>query len=495
MHSKSKLLALAISVASISACGSSSNNEQINQPPIEDIATEYQGVWVSSAYADVLNIKNNSVEYYKYTSDYCILQVSFDELSTSELARSVELSENSNTLSWIAGYGTQDFGAPSRELIKQNSMPASCQNNVFSSETTLNNTQWFNLYSQIMQEYYVDFSRMNVDWQQLSYDLSLNITPNINTLYEAIFQSFNSLQDGHNSFEDAGGTLIKVLAKPTHTMNLIEEYANDNGLPFPFDASALSASQIEVIENYIEDALETEQDIILSYANTSAKQDPSEQISWFTIDDIGYLRIDAMTGYSTQSADSDDLAQTTSALNNLNSAIDTVLTDFSETTGLIIDIRSNGGGNDYISLAIASRFTSAEFVAYKKYARDGNSTTEPKLAIIEPSLDVQYTEKPIVLLVSEETASAAEVFALTMSQLGTVTLVGQATQGIFSDVLEFALPNGRQLGISNEVYLTPNDVWLEGTGVPVNVEVVHFSKNDRDTGIDSGIENALTILQ
>ncbi len=494
MHSKYKLLALAISVATISAC-SNSKNEQINQPPIEDIAVEYQGVWVSSAYADVLNVKNDSVEYYKYTSDYCILQDSFDGLSTSDLARSVELSENNDALRWIAGYGTQEFGAPSRELVKQNSMPASCQNNVFSSESTLDNTEWFNLYSQIMQEYYVDFSRMNVDWQQLSYDLSLNITPNINTLYEAIFQSFISLQDGHNSFEDAQGTLIKVLAKPTHFMNLIEEYANENGLAFPLDASALSASQIDAIENYIDDALEIEQDIILSYANTSIKQDPSEQISWFAIDDIGYLRIDAMTGYSTQSDDSDDLAQTTSSLNNLNSAIDKVLTDFSETTGLIIDIRSNGGGNDYISLTIASRFTNAEFVAYKKYARDGNSTTEPQLAIVEPSLDIQYTEKPIVLLVSEETASAAEVFALTMSQLSTVTLVGQATQGIFSDVLEFALPNGRQLGISNEVYLTPSDVWLEGTGVPVNVEVEYFSKNDRDSGIDSGIENALAILQ
>ena len=75
-----------------------------------------------------------------------------------------------------------------------------------------------------------------------------------------------------------------------------------------------------------------------------------------------------------------------------------------------------------------------------------------------------------------------------------VTVIGTATQGIFSDVLEWVLPGGHALGLSNEVYLSADDVWYEGSGIPVDIEVPNFSKSDRESGQDSGIEAALTTL-
>jgi C-terminal processing protease CtpA/Prc len=292
----------------------------------------------------------------------------------------------------------------------------------------------------------------------------------------------------------ADGTLIKVLGKQTHTMDLIEEYALDNNLSYPLQANELSASQIAAIEAYIENNLTIEQAIVLDYATTEVKQDDSEQITWFGIDNIGYVRIDSMTNYSSVSDDEDDLAHTTSALENLNNALDQVLTDLSDTQGLIIDIRGNGGGNDYISLAIAGRFAVTDYVGYKKYARDGSGVTDTREAIIQPTSMVSYTNKPLVLLVSAETASAAEAFTLAMLPNDQVTVIGTATQGIFSDVLEWMLPGGHALGLSNEVYLSADDIWYEGSGIPVDIEVPNFSKSDRESGQDSGIEAALTTL-
>ena len=483
----------------LTACGSNNSKEQANQnnggnPSGSTISAAYQGVWVASGYADVLEVTHNSVNYYKYSSDYCVLQASFDGITTAELNRSVSLNEDETALRWIAGYGTDTFGAPARELSKESAIPASCQSGVLTESSSLSNQDLFALYSQIMQEYYVDFDRMDVDWPQLTYNLSLPVTNDINTLYEAIYSSYVVLQDGHNSMTAADGTLIKVLGKQTHTMDLIEEYAMDNSLSYPLQANELSASQIAAIEAYIENNLNIEQAIVLDYATTEVKQDDSEQITWFGIDNIGYVRIDSMTNYSSVSDDEDDLAHTTSALENLNNALDQVLTDLSDTQGLIIDIRGNGGGNDYISLASASRFAVTDYVGYKKYARDGNGITDTREAIIQPTSMVSYTNKPLVLLVSAETASAAEAFTLAMLPNDQVTVIGTATQGIFSDVLEWVLPGGHALGLSNEVYLSADDVWYEGSGIPVDIEVPNFSKSDRESGQDSGIEAALTTL-
>jgi len=73
--------------------------------------------------------------------------------------------------------------------------------------------------------------------------------------------------------------------------------------------------------------------------------------------------------------------------------------------------------------------------------------------------------------------------------------VGEATHGIFSDIMQWVLPGEHELGISNEVYLSPDDEWYEGVGVPVDVNVPFFSLSDRTQGVDSAIDAALEVLQ
>lgn len=491
-------IAVAASLCLVTACGSNNSKKQVDhnqQPDTPDIAVAYQGSWQANGYGMALQVGDDNAKLYMYTSDYCLLQQDFGSLNTADLKRNVRLSNDKNSLNWYAGTGTANFGAPGIDFEKQTTLPNACLGEVLTPNSSLDNGELFALYSQIMEEYYVDFSRMNVDWSALAFELSTSITGNINTLYEAIYQSFIALQDGHNTFESSQGLNIQVLGKPTHVMTLIEEYADANGLTYPLEESELTPAIIADINAYVENTIVQERLITEGYATSNIQRDQSELVSWFTIEGIGYLRIDAMTGYSTVDEEEDDLARITSSLNNINAALDEALHDLSNTDGLILDIRTNGGGNDYISLAIASRFTDTDFIGYKKYARDGNSVTETKVVTIEPTDQPRYTNKPVVLLTSTDTASAAETLAMSLAQLDTVHIVGEATQGIFSDKLEWILPGNYVLALSNEFYLTADNEWLEGQGVPVDDYSPYFTPFARNNQQDPAVLRALAMLE
>jgi carboxyl-terminal processing protease len=50
--------------------------------------------------------------------------------------------------------------------------------------------------------------------------------------------------------------------------------------------------------------------------------------------------------------------------------------------------------------------------------------------------------KQVVLITNDRTVSAADVFALMMSELPNVTIIGEPTNGSYSDIYSKKLPNG-----------------------------------------------------
>ena len=93
-------------------------------------------------------------------------------------------------------------------------------------------------------------------------------------------------------------------------------------------------------------------------------------------------------------------------------------------------------------------------------------------------------------MTSSSTSSAAEIFAMSMRQRANTVLVGEATAGGFSDGLNKSLPHGTIFSLSNEFYLTPDNEEFEGVGVPVDIEQAFFTLEQREQGIDVGLEKA-----
>ena len=495
-------LGLSLLAASVIAgCGSS--NDPININPtasLEDpISEEYQGNWIAPGYGLSIAIGNDSAAIYQYTSDYCFVMGIETEVDTLSLERLLRKTDSANTLEWYSGTGTDTFGPPGYRFNKADALPQACETGPITIdenyESSFDSVELFAMYTQIFEEYYVDFERMGVNWSDVVQTTGAELTTNSNSeaLFAAMAYALEPLADGHNYVISPQGLEYKVTTKQTMLERLVEEFANDNSLSYPISGDDVTTALLAQLESYILNNLTLQWQIVANYAQDSSdvKSTENDAIRWFQNEGLGYLFIGSMHGFA-ESTD-DELTFNRNTLAAVDAALDEALTDLKDVEGLIIDVRTNDGGFDYVSMAIASRFAQEEFHAFSKQARDGNSRTELLDINIAPRSEINYLG-PIVVLTSASTVSAAETFTMIMDQIPNVTLIGEATHGAFSNVLEWTLPNGFNIGMSNEFYLTPDGVWYEGTGIPVDIEVPFFTREQREQGVDLGIETAAAHL-
>ncbi|WP_374324072.1 S41 family peptidase [Streptomyces sp. AP-93] len=96
---------------------------------------------------------------------------------------------------------------------------------------------------------------------------------------------------------------------------------------------------------------------------------------------------------------------------------------------------------------------------------------------------------------TRDTESAGETFTLAlMERPGRPMRIGRPTQGVFSDVLGRALPNGWKLGLPNEQFLTRTGKTFDGPGIPAYVTTPVFTQEEFDAHRDSAFTAALRRL-
>lgn len=493
-----KKLAMVVMAVALSACGGSKDTSNIN---ISAINNDYKGSWVAQDKGLVIDITQSAFNIYRFTSDYCLVEDSYENVSNDDINQILNLANDKNSLYWFGGFGPQDIQAPGFTLLKQNQLPLSCANGIIPSIDDQNYVRnpelTFDIFSQIFAEYYLNFDLKSVDWASLVEQNGVSIDSESSDLdlLVAMDNMISTLSDPHNSIITPDGIEVSYTNKLSLTEKLAQEYAQANNLSFPITFESVTQQQIEDIYAYINTNLTLQKELIASYADseTDITTALDGEVFWFENEGLGYLHIGKMYEYHEDSDDNTPLQNDSLEVSALDEILDAALSDLNNVEGLIIDVRTNVGGHDFVSLAIASRFTSERIHAYTKYSGRFSNSSEINEVYIEPRGNHKFTGN-IVLLTSETTNSAAEVFTLSMSQLPNVTLIGEATQGAFSDVMEWQLPNGFEIGLSSEAYLTPNGDWLEGSGVPVDIEVPFFTLQERIEEIDIGIETAVSVL-
>lgn len=170
--------------------------------------------------------------------------------------------------------------------------------------------------------------------------------------------------------------------------------------------------------------------------------------------------------------------------------------EISESDGLIIDIRNNGGGNSGNGWAILGYLADSSFTTSGWYTREYKPATrawgQPQSTFGFPagswySDSTKYYDGPVAVLTSARTFSAAEDFAVAFQAMGRGPIVGEATGGSTGQPLFFELPGGGNGRVCTKRDYHPNGLEFVGIGVQPDIQV--FETVD---GLRNGEDEALT---
>ena len=151
-------------------------------------------------------------------------------------------------------------------------------------------------------------------------------------------------------------------------------------------------------------------------------------------------------------------------------------------SGMILDLRDNGGGEVNSAVEVARVFVPSGPIVH---VVSGDGRVDTKSAT-EAQLEV-----PMVVLVNGNTASASEILAAALKDSGTATLVGTQTFGkaLVQGVYMYA--DGTAMKITEAKYLTPKQNDINGVGISPDVKV----ELPADAAADIQLERAIKVLQ
>lgn len=172
----------------------------------------------------------------------------------------------------------------------------------------------------------------------------------------------------------------------------------------------------------------------------------------------------------------------------LEEALDELLAQSPQ--GLILDLRGNPGG--YLHEAL---LTSGLFVAEDELVMIERTKEEELLLYPQDygSRGPLVPDLPMVILVNGGSASASEIVAGALQDIGRAVLVGETTFGKGSVQLIHELSNGAELRVTKARWYTPKDRAIHGEGLEPDI-AVEYTQEDADADRDPQLERAVEYL-
>ena len=138
---------------------------------------------------------------------------------------------------------------------------------------------------------------------------------------------------------------------------------------------------------------------------------------------------------------------------------------------LIIDLRNNSGGLvTGVCDTLSNFIPEGDMLVYTEN-RDGDRREDL-------SSGGEPFEIPVVILINEETASAAEIFAGCVQDYGIGTLIGTVTFGKGVVQNTYPLSDGSVVKLTALRYFTPNGNNIHGVGITPDIEVENTETED-----------------
>ncbi|MDD4150994.1 MAG: S41 family peptidase [Candidatus Gracilibacteria bacterium] len=176
---------------------------------------------------------------------------------------------------------------------------------------------------------------------------------------------------------------------------------------------------------------------------------------------------------------------------NTASEFNTALEDLKskKVSGIIIDLRDNGGGYLQSAVDILSNFTSkGKLLVTTKYKNSylNNYYYSDNIG--------DLTKTPLVVLVNENTASASEITAGALKDYNLAIITGKKSYGKGSVQEPFDLGDGSMLKLTIAKWYTPKDYNIDKQGIKPDIEI-DFKKEDIEKKYDRQLEESKNILE
>lgn len=386
----------------------------------EESQSYFNGYWQQQGEGEIVSFNDSLVTSYYYSQFNCypnwqITREYFD----SEVNQLNRIDEN--TFSNSAGFTKHIY-----KRLKEK--PALCQ--LLTETQKTNNTYNFETLWHTFNEQYAFFKERNIDWRRLKEKYQKQFT------------------DETPAFE-----FFLVLEKMILELN--DEHS-DIDVPEEFSIQWRRQFKDKDTTNYQELA---QYGILKKYVKGVKEYNDEQFYCGLITPQLGYIHFNHME-------DEEGIHEIAEAIKK----------QLQNTDYCIIDLRFNGGGYDQAGLDFLSNFINKPYKAYTKKRRFKAGYAAQQTITIEPS-ENPYT-KPVYLLTSVATVSAAETAVLATLNFTHFKRVGANTNGALSDMLEKKLPNGWLYTLSNEVYETMNGDLYEVTGIPPDYSIDYPGDED-----------------
>ncbi|MFI0975464.1 S41 family peptidase [Streptomyces sp. NPDC021093] len=431
-----------------------------------------EGVWRSDGYQQYLTVHQGEMRSYEYSAAGCLPGRLRLTAGKGAPGHSGVPFRDKDGVRWLT---LRTTGADNARLAPAGSvgeqrleriaaLPADC-----ARPPAADPVHTFDVFWATLRENYPFLRAKGVDWDAMraKYRPQVNAGTSDDRLFEILSAMIEPLHDMHTQLRDATGKRHTLNVRPG-TFFGDEKYRDR--------VAAVTRAQLpEKVEEFADGQIQ--------YADLGRG--------------TGYLRVTIFAGYGGKEGPVGPDAD--AAI--LDRALAAVFTEkrVRAMRGLVVDLRLNGGGADALGIRIAGRLTDRAYTAYTKVARndpdDPESGTPPQPIRVRPAAGPRFTG-PVAVLGGPLTISAGESFAQSlMGRTPAPIRIGEPTQGVFSDTMQRALPNGWTLTVPNEKFLDGDGRTYDGTGIPpTHPEPVH-AEADLANFRDPALKRALRELR
>jgi C-terminal peptidase prc len=144
--------------------------------------------------------------------------------------------------------------------------------------------------------------------------------------------------------------------------------------------------------------------------------------------------------------------------------IENALNEFGPLDGLILDVRMNGGGSSSVAYPIMQFFVQGRL-------GDFVSRTDSRPLELDAN-EIQNSQTvPLIVMVSEDTASFGEIFAGLLRDAGRAKIVGETSLGNVEVLQGYSFDDGSQIWLAAETFDSAfSDTNWEETGIVPDVQ-------------------------